>query len=245
MNSALESQNLEDLSEIQQLYLLYRETEARIKRRKLWTYYPDTGPLRRELYPKHMEFFRAGLRHRERLILAANRIGKSEGIGGYELTLHLTGRYPDWWEGRRFRKPITAWAAGETGKDVRDSMQLKLIGNWTEQGTGLIPGDDLVKVVPRAGVPEAADKIYVKHVSGGNSVLALKSYEQGRESFQSTEIDVIWLDEECPENIYSECIIRTMTTGGIIMLTFTPLNGLTPLIMQFLPGGQLPAQDAA
>jgi hypothetical protein len=36
------------------------------------------------------------------------------GIGGFETTLHLTGDYPEWWEGRRFDHPIEAWVAGET-----------------------------------------------------------------------------------------------------------------------------------
>lgn len=218
---------------------------AEIKRRKLYSYYPDTGPLRRALYPKHMAFFRAGARHRERLFLAGNRTGKSEGAGGYETVLHLTGRYPAWWEGRRFKRPVVAWAAGETTRDVRDSMQKKLIGPWYEQGTGLIPSDDLLRVTPRAGVSEAADTIYTRHRSGGISALTLKTYEQGRESFQAAEVDSIWLDEECPEDIYSECLIRTMTTQGVLMLTFTPLKGLTPLVLQFLPGGMVPAQEAA
>ena len=214
-----------------------------MRRLKLYSYYPDSGKLRRELYPRHIEFFRAGAKHRERLAIAANRIGKSEGIGGYETVLHLTGRYPHWWQGRRFDRPIIAWAAGETTRDVRDSMQKKLLGPWGERGTGLIPGNDIVKVTPRAGVPEAVDTVYVRHQSGGVSALTLKTYEQGRESFQAAEIDVIWLDEECPEDIYGECLIRTMTTKGIIMLTFTPLKGLTPLVLQFLPGGMIPAQE--
>src|ERR1700681_2952521 len=70
-------------------------------RRKLWTYYPDAGPLRRELYPRHMDFFAAGAQHMERAFIAANRSGKST-CAGYEGTLHLTGRYPGWWVGRRF-----------------------------------------------------------------------------------------------------------------------------------------------
>lgn len=181
--------------------------------------------------------------------MAANRTGKSEGAGGYETVLHLTGRYPDWWQGRRFNRPVIAWAAGETTRDVRDSMQKKLLGPWGDRGTGLIPSVDIVKVTPRAGVSDAADTIYVKHqsdgVSDGVSALTLKTYEQGRESFQAAEVDVIWLDEECPENIYGECLIRTMTTQGLVMLTFTPLKGLTPLTLQFLPGGQMPAQEPA
>src|SRR3954470_2168731 len=88
----------------------------RNSRNKLRTYYPDEGPLRRELYQKHLEFFRLGSKHPERLFLAANRVGKTEGAGAYETTLHLTGLYPDWWEGKRFSGPIKGWAAGDTSK---------------------------------------------------------------------------------------------------------------------------------
>lgn len=230
---------------LKRLLGLVEERERRFLRRKIDQLYPDFGPLRRELYPKHLEFFRAGAKHRERLAIAGNRTGKSEGMGGYETVLHLTGQYPKWWEGRRFTRPVVAWAAGETTRDVRDSLQKKLLGPWHKIGTGLIPADALGKVTPRPGVSESADTIYVKHTSGGYSALTLKTYEQGRPSFQAAEVDVIWLDEECPEDIYSECLIRTMTTQGIVMLTFTPLQGLTPLVLQFLPGGMIPAQDAA
>src|ERR1700680_1764855 len=103
-----------------------REELARRKReRKLLTYYPDKGALRRELYVKHQEFFAAGATHRERLMLAANRIGKTEGVGGYELALHLTGWCPAWWTGRRFARPVSAWAAGDTSKTVREILQFK------------------------------------------------------------------------------------------------------------------------
>ena len=72
------------------------ERHRRTRERKIGTYYPDTGPLRRELYPKHLKFFEAGSRYRERMMMAANRVGKTEGVGGYELVLHLTGEYPSW-----------------------------------------------------------------------------------------------------------------------------------------------------
>lgn len=223
---------------------LKTELEKRLteheRRTKLCRYYPDDGPLRRELYPKHLEFFRAGVQHRERLMLAANRIGKSEGIGGYELTLHLTGLYPHWWEGRRFDHGIRAWAAGDTSQTVRDIIQYKLLGPPGEQGTGLIPGDHILKTTAKTGVPNAAQDIEVRHVSGQKSFLTLKSYDQRRQSFQGTEQDVIWADEECPMDIYSECLIRTMTTNGLIMLTFTPLQGMTEVVMSFLPGGKVP-----
>ena len=110
-----------------ELVLCLEELQRRKRERRLLGYYPDAGPLRRELYKKHTAFFEAGARYKERLMMAANRVGKTEGIGGFEMALHLTGRYPSWWRGRRFDRPISAWAAGDTGKTSRDILQTKLL----------------------------------------------------------------------------------------------------------------------
>lgn len=220
---------------------LLEEQQRRKSRRKILSYFPDTGPLRRELYPKHCEFFAAGTNHRERLMLAANRVGKTEGVGGYEMALHLTGQYPDWWKGRRFGGPIRAWAAGDTGKTVREILQHKLLGPVGAWGSGLIPGDSISRIVRgTGGVADTVEIVYVKHASGTDSTLIFKSYDQRREAFQGTEQDVIWLDEEPSLEIYTECLLRTMTNNGLIMLTFTPLLGMSDVVMQFLPDGQLP-----
>jgi phage terminase large subunit-like protein len=215
------------------LRLLELERTLR-QRSRIDSYYPDAGPLRRELYVKHCEFFRAGATRRERAFLAANRVGKSEGVGGFETTLHLTGQYPAWWEGRRFNKPIQAWAAGDTSKTVRDILQRILLGPVGEFGTGMIPADCLVRTTAKPGVSDAVESIFVKHVSGGTSELTLKSYDQGRESFQGTNRDLCWLDEEADRDIYVECLLRTMTLNGILILTFTPLLGLTDIVRDFL-----------
>jgi hypothetical protein len=119
----------------------------------------------------HMEFFEAGKAHRERLMLAANRVGKTEGVGGYEMALHLTGQYPKWWTGRRYDKAIRAWAAGDTGKTVREILQSKLLGPVGSWGTGLIPGDSISRIVRgTGGVADTVEIVYVRHVSGVDSM---------------------------------------------------------------------------
>jgi phage terminase large subunit-like protein len=217
-----------------ELLALLEERERRARRRKLWSYFPDTGPLRRELYVQHMEFFKLGATVPSRCFMAANRVGKTEGGGGYETTLHLTGRYPDWWPGYRFDKPIDAWAAGDTNETVRDIIQDKMVGPESDYGTGLIPADDLIRTVRRPNGNGALDYIEVRHISGGVSRLAFKSYEQGRKAFQGTEKDLIWLDEESNEGIRAECVMRLMTTNGLLIETFTPLRGLTPNVLKYL-----------
>lgn len=220
---------------------LLDELARRRATRMIETMYPEAGPLRRELYPRHMEFFRSGAGFRERCALAANRVGKTVGMGGYETVLHLTGRYPDWWEGKRFDKPVRGWAAGKTNETTRDIIQAKLFGavtgsnaNKSLSGTGLVPGDLIGKLSWKQGVSDLLDTVAVRHVSGGWSMLGLKSYQQGRGSFEGTEQDFVWLDEEPPQDIYSECVIRTATTDGIVYITFTPLEGTTGTVMLFI-----------
>lgn len=228
-------------SQKRELLALLEEKARRASRRKLFTMFPADGEHRRELYARHLEFFRAGAKYRERCFMAANRVGKSE-AGAFESTLHLTGRYPDWWEGRRFDKPVRLWAAGKTNETTRDILQDKLLGavafangRKTFSGTGMIPGDDIGAVTWKQGVADLADTIKVRHVSGGWSTLGLKSYQQGRGSFEGTAQHIIWLDEEPPVDVYGECLIRTATTRGLVMLTFTPLEGLSDTVMSFLP----------
>lgn len=229
------------------------ERERRVKQRKILTFYPETGPLRRELYVPHMKFFQAGGQYRERGMMSANRVGKTEGVGGYETTHHLTGQYPDWWKEedgyKKFNHPIRAWAAGDTNETTKDILQAKLCGPIMDIGSGLIPGESIVDWKRKAGsVPDTIESVYVQHVTNGVkdgiSVLKFKSYEQTRKSFQGTEQHVILLDEESPASIYHECLMRTMATGGfeggIIMLTFTPLLGMSEVVLMFMPDGKMP-----
>jgi len=212
---------------------------------KIQSYYPETGPLRRDLYPKQMLFFAAGKHFQERCFMAANRVGKSLGVGGYEVTCHLTGIYPDWWPGRRFDRPVQVWASGKTSITTRDILQSIFLGPKERIGTGMIPARSIVHTIPKSGVPDALEIIYVRHEpTGQHSMLQFKSYDQKRQAFEGTTRDVILLDEEPPLDIYIECLTRTMATdigaeNGLILLTFTPLQGLTELIQQFLPGGRV------
>ncbi|MEO5368522.1 MAG: terminase family protein [Magnetococcus sp. DMHC-1] len=234
-------ENIDKLSmaELDELIQLTSSLLQDQKERKITTYYPATGALSREKYPKHMAFFAAGSHNRERLMMAANRVGKTEGVGGYEVALHLTGLYPEWWPGRRFKEPVRVWVAGDTAKTVRDIIQLKLLGKPGEFGTGLLPRKALIETRHKQGVADAVDTVTVRHVSGGTSRLVFLSYDQGRTAFQGTEQEVVWLDEEPPMAIYTECLIRTMTTDGMVICTFTPLQGISDVVKYYLPGGKV------
>lgn len=190
-----------------------------------------------DAYPKQREFFDLGAEKRERLFMAGNQLGKTEG-GGFEAACHLTGRYPKWWKGRRWDRPVRAWIAGETSLAVRDTQQKKLCGEPgvdTDFGAGLIPRECFADKPSLArGVTDAYDTVQVRHASGGISVARFKSYEQGRAKFQGETLDFIWFDEEPDLSIYSEGLTRITATGGLAYMTFTPLKGMSHVVARFL-----------
>lgn len=227
-----------------ELLRLLEEKERRARGRKLATYYPDTGPLRRELYAKHLEFFKAGAVHQERAAVAGNRCGKTV-LGCYEATLHLTGLYPAWWEGRRFPHAVDWWAAGDTSETTRDILQFEFLGDLADMGSGMIPkGCILGDPSHRRGVSGAIDTARIRHVSGGTSLLGFKSYDQGREKFQGTAKHGINLDEEPEAAIYFECLTRLMTTSGLLIATFTPLRGMSEIVLRYMPQFGMGEADA-
>ena len=184
-------------------------------------------------YPRQQQFHNAGATHRERLLIAANQSGKSL-AGGMECAMHATGRYPDWWRGRRFDKPTIGWGAGTTNETTRDTVQRILVGRSGQPGTGAIPKDAILELVSARGTPDLLDSIKVGHVSGGVSVIGLKSYQRGRESFQGETLDYLWFDEEPPADIYTEGLTRTNVNQGPVWVTFTPLLGMSETVRRFL-----------
>lgn len=237
--------NLKKLSAKQKIALIkvIKELKRRAKY-KLNELFPATGALARAGYRKHLAFFADGAFYGSRLFMAGNRVGKTI-AGTYEDALHATGLYPDWWEGRTFDHATRGWIAGKTNETTRDILQLELFGNViyknggktkTVDGTGIIPRHliDEKSIRWKSGVADLIDKVRIKHKSGEWSYIGLKSYQQGRGSFEGTAMHYIHLDEEPPEEVYTECLTRTATTKGLIYITFTPLMGVTPMVKNFI-----------
>lgn len=188
-------------------------------------------------YPKQRQFHDAGAAFRERLFMASNQTGKTWG-GAFEAAMHMTGRYPAWWDGYRFDRPTRGMAGSESVELTKKGVQRLLLGNpeTPEQwGTGSIPRDCIVNTVRHQGVPNAVSAIVVKHVSGGESVCTMASYDQGRTKWQADTLDWVWFDEEPPEDVYMEGITRTNVSQGPVWITFTPLLGMSKVVRRFWP----------
>ena len=187
-------------------------------------------------YPYQKKFHKTGAEANQRLLMAANRIGKSY-CGSMELSYHLTGLYPDWWEGRVYHQPIIAWAGGVSNETTRDIVQYELLGSPDDPdafGSGTVPKPYIIKTERKPGVPNAKSVALVRHVSGGNSSLFFKAYEMGVEKWQGRSVDCIWLDEEPGRDIYSQAVTRTLDRRGMVYMTFTPEAGMTETVASFM-----------
>lgn len=204
--------------------------------------YPTAGTV---FYPTELE-----LERKLALATAPKEIAPLEGMLFNLRSRGLFGAdiYPNGWPGHRFSGPIWMWASSLTGQATRDNPQKILVGPPAQKelwGTGSIPRENLLDdngqmdYAMAQGTPDALDHILVRHVAGGWSNCQFKSYAQGRENWQGPSLDLVWYDEEPPEDIYTEGITRTNATQGLNALTFTPLLGFSKVVRKFLSDEEL------
>jgi phage terminase large subunit-like protein len=191
-------------------------------------------------YPWQRQFNAATKDNDFCLLMAANQVGKS--LTGCAIdAYHLTGEYPDDWEGHRFDFPPRCWLLGFSMEKTRDLLQEKLFGKYQE---GSFPGGNvraelILGHLSATGTPNAMREVQVRHKSGGISVVQFWSYSQGEHALMGDVVDWFHIDEEPRDQaIYPQVITRTINgnkgKGGKGILTFTPENGRTELVIQFM-----------
>ena len=104
---------------------------------------------------------------------------------------------------------------------------------------GLIHKDRLVGHYSAQGTSGAMREVRVKHRLGGESICQFWSYSQGAHALMGDSVDWYHIDEEPRDKaIYPQVLTRTATgdkgRGGRGILTFTPENGRTELVVQFM-----------
>jgi len=177
----------------------------------------------------------------QRALMCANQIGKSF-CGGRETAFHLTGLYPDWWEGHRFNHPVEFIASSTTNETTRDRCQRELFGEPSDEeqiGTGAIPKECVGKSERKPGVTgNAKETVLVKHFTDGKfdgwSKVYFKPYEQGQKKFMGYRIHGAWCDEEPPSEVWSQILRATLATNGMAYITFTPEEGVTEVVHGFM-----------
>lgn len=210
-----------------ELEKLLADATKLLRIRKLYRYKP---------YPWQREFHDAGKDNPDRMLMAANRVGKTE-CAAAEVSYHLTGEYPEWWQGKRFDSAVLIWVGSVTNEASRDITQKALLGGTGEDlGTGYVPKHLIIgkPAFRQAGVSDVVDTVKVRHKTGGVSTAVFKTYDQGWRKWQGTAPHIVWMDEEPDDmRIFTESQTRVLTSKGCLLVTFTPLMGETELVMTF------------
>ena len=179
------------------------------------------------------KFFDLGKTFSRRGMIAANRAGKTL-ASTYETAFHLTGRYPPHWKGKVYESPIIAMCSGESWEQVAKTLQSKLLGcddikQSYRLGSGSIPRECIdVKSIRSDGANVLAMEIW--HSTGGKSKLYFSNYTQQVRHLQGFELDLVVLDEQPPDETFSELVVRTASRNGQVICSFTPLKGMSGLV---------------
>lgn len=236
------SKQTEALTEVAEL--LQKKQQLEFKNPAI-TYFPNNGPLRKELYPKHMEFCRLTKQYKDCAIIAGNRLGKTV-LVQLIVTQWVTGQYYKWFEGFRFDRPVKVMCLCDSNQNLRDVWSKVMLGRSLGQGKyegGFISPDRILEVVTRNNTGGLVDYALVKSDAGEHSTIYFRSYEQDRTSFQGYTLDAIIFDEEPHPAVHGELVTRVMTTGGKLIYSFTPLKGMSEVAMTLLNEEKLAEKD--
>ena len=158
--------------------------------------------------------------------LGGNRSSKTE-RGAFLAVAWLMGKEwfrnePSW----RYVKDLpipehgcNIWCVGLDFSVIRDVI-------WGEklrrghQHPGLLPATPCKEVTR---ISDSEFQVQVD-VGGRKSSITCKSADSGREKMQSASVDLVWIDEECDEDVFDELFQRTLDCAGRIVITLTPLN---------------------
>lgn len=192
------------------------------------------------MYDWQREFTRRTAQFYECCLCAANQIGKTF-TGTTIDAAHLTGDYPDDWDGHRFNFPPTLWLLGYSMEKARDLLQTALFGNFSAGrfSGGLVPAERVLSWESATGTPNAMRTVRVSHALGGVATVQFWSYSQGQHALMGDVVDWFHIDEEPKDQeIRPQVLTRTLNgdrgRGGRGIYTFTPENGRTELVTMFM-----------
>ena len=162
------------------------------------------------------------------LISGGNRAGKTE-VGACLSVAFASGRKEqyvrDWLELNNLpfdlvpENPSTVWCASLSYKDGLEYLRPKL-DKYLPSGTKKIrwtSQDRAVAILPNGGR------------------IVSMSCDSGREGFQGGSVSMVWIDEEPnDEGIFHECLLRTVDLKGKVIITATPLKGLSWMFERFV-----------
>lgn len=218
---------MEELLELEQIH---RTLQQRVKDNPLKYYWPhalgcdgvhcDTNKIEFETYDgkKHVVYgcpqytFHSSLAD-TRAFFGGNRSGKTT-AGAVEVSFHATGRYPEWWEGRKWDRPVVIRCfASDFQKGLK--VVTKKLREW-------LPKDSIIHVYKNNQKAEV--EWHIQHVTGGISYIDMMTYEQDPYLAEGWNGDIAWFDEPPPRATYIATVRGLVDNNGICLFTLTPLK---------------------
>lgn len=147
-----------------------------------------------------------------RIFLGGNRSGKTVG-GAVETVYRLRGQHP---YQRVPEVPIRARGVAVDIKQGINKIMIPEIKRW-------IPPSDLIN----GSWEDSYDKQQMTLTLRNESMLEFLTYEMDIEKHAGTSRHWIWFDEEPPQYIFNEDLLRLVDTRGKWCMTMTPIEGMT------------------
>lgn len=167
-----------------------------------------------------------------KLYIGGNRAGKTVG-GATDTVMKATGRHP--WN-QKFKPPLRTRAIGVDLNDGLKKIIMPEIAKW-------MPPSELKNGSWEDSFVASERTLYLEN----GSFIEMMSYEQLREKFAGTSRHWIWFDEEPPEDIFNENLLRLVDVEGECAMTMTPLFEMSwtydRLYVPGKAGGQLELPD--
>lgn len=183
-----------------------------------WFWLPDADKARAEIIRK-----RLGWAERPQVLLVngGNRAGKSQ----YALSRVVR---------TLLAKPgRSAWA-------IHESLNMSI--KWHQQKIW-----EYFPIEMRRNVKSDVEYLGYKQQTGfagekftleNGSDCEFRAYGQDPKTFEGGELDLIWADEKCPDDLAEAFPGRIVTRCGVVLHTFTPTDGYTPLVAKFREGAR-------
>lgn len=143
-------------------------------------------------------------------LIGGKRSGKTE-VGAWKASTLALGIHPF----IPIPIPNAGWVCSTDHNISRDVLQPRVISMIGEDN--ILDWSELHK------------ELYLKN----GSLISFKSYDSRWEKFRSAGKHWIWFDEEPPERIFKESIIRFITNSPYVWVTMTPENGITYVYKKF------------
>lgn len=195
--------------------VLFLEVCAEIRRRKL-----EKSWVYEPLH-ETVERFHASQKQK-RIILGGNRSGKSRSAVA-EVAMIARGTHPT----SKIKTPAKIWIVGKDRVNYIDPILIPMLEE-------MIPAREIKSFVKR---PSSYMKLH------NGSEIQLKTMDAGPDAFMSKDLDVLWMDEEPPKEIWDRAKARLADRNGVVILSMTPENGISWVYDEFYQPWKAGAQD--